>query len=109
MGLRGQRGAIGPWRATGPAALAKKKESRSDSFFLIVDSEVRGTTLQKLIVDSEVRGKTLQKLIIDSEVRGTTLQKLIVSEKKWSEKWSEKSEVKWIHFWSFKFFQFKIY
>ena len=45
---------------------------------VLVDSEVRGTTLQKLIVDSEVRGTTLQKLIVDSEVRGTTLQKLIV-------------------------------
>ena len=44
----------------------------------LVDSKVRGTTLQKLIVDSEVRGTTLQKLIVDSEVRGTTLQKLIV-------------------------------
>ena len=31
----------------------------------IVDSEVRGTTLQNLIVDSEVRGTTLQKLIVD--------------------------------------------
>ena len=41
---------------------------------LIVDSEVRGTTLQKLIVDSEVRGTTLQKLIVVGEVRGTTLQ-----------------------------------
>ena len=30
---------------------------------VLVDSEVRGTTLQKLIVDSEVRGTTLQKLI----------------------------------------------
>ena len=37
---------------------------------LIVDSEVRGTTLQKLIVDSEVRGTTLQTLIMDeSEVK----------------------------------------
>ena len=33
-----------------------------------------------VLVDSEVRGTTLQKLIVDSEVRGTTLQKLIVSE-----------------------------
>ena len=41
---------------------------------VLVDSEVRGTTLQKLIVDSEVRGTTPQKLIVDSEVRGTTLQ-----------------------------------
>ena len=32
-----------------------------------------------LIVDSEVRGTTLQKLIVASEVRGTTLAKLIVS------------------------------
>ena len=37
--------------------------------YVLVDSEVRGTTLQKLIVDSEVRGTTLQKLIVDSEVR----------------------------------------
>ena len=28
---------------------------------VLVDSEVRGTTLQKLIVDSEVRGTTLEK------------------------------------------------
>ena len=48
----------------------------------LVNSEVRGTTLQKLIVDSEVRGTTLQKLIVDNEVRGTTLQKLIASEVK---------------------------
>ena len=44
---------------------------------MVVDSVVRGTTLQKFIVDSEVRGTTLQKLIVDSKVRGTTLQKLI--------------------------------
>ena len=63
---------------------------------MLVDSEVRGTTLQKLIVDSEVRGTTLQKLIVDSEVRGTTLQKLIMDESESevkSEKWKKvKSE-----------------
>ena len=39
---------------------------------VLVDSEVRGTTLQKLIVDSEVRGTTLQKLSVvmdESEVK----------------------------------------
>ena len=34
---------------------------------LVVESEGRGTTLQKLIVESEGRGTTLQKLIVDSE------------------------------------------
>ena len=40
-----------------------------DSTKVIVDSEVRGTNLQKL-VDSEVRDTTLQKLIVQV---GTTL------------------------------------
>ena len=46
---------------------------------VLVDSEVRGTTPQKLIVDSgDTECTTLQKIIVDSQVRGTTLQKLIV-------------------------------
>ena len=50
---------------------------------VLVDSEVRGTTLHKLIVDSEVRGTTLQKLIVVSGgTECTTLQKLIMSEVK---------------------------
>ena len=32
------------------------------------------TRAKRVLVDSEVRGTTLQKLIVDSEVRGTTLQ-----------------------------------
>ena len=64
---------------------------------VLVDSEVRGTTLQKLIVDSKVRVYDstkvivdsvvrLQKLIVAGEVRGTTLQKLIVKSESESEK-----------------------
>ena len=43
-------------------------------------SRPRYRPLLSVLVDSEVRGTTLQKLIVDSEVRGTTLQKLIASE-----------------------------
>ena len=34
---------------------------------IIVDSEVWGTTLQKLIVDNEVRGTIRQKLIVATQ------------------------------------------
>ena len=46
---------------------------------LIVDSEGTRKILQKLIVATqyEVRSTTLQKLIVVSEVRGTTPEKLI--------------------------------
>ena len=85
---------------------------RSIAFKTFFDPRYRPPT--PVLVDSEVRGTTLQKLIVDSEVRGTTLQKLIVSESevkvKW--KWSE-SEVKsekWseVIFWSLIFFCFQI-
>ena len=48
---------------------------------VLVDSEVRGTTLKKLIVDSEVRGMTLQKLIVKSE---SEVMKWWSDEVKWS-------------------------
>ena len=60
----------------------RQRGTRYDYTKVIVDSEVRGTTLQKLIVDSEVRGTTQQKLIVDSEVRGMTLLKLLRGKKK---------------------------
>ena len=56
--------------------------------------------LLELIVHSEVRGTTLQKLIVATqyEVRSTTLAKLIVSELNWSEvKWKW-TELKWEFF-----------
>ena len=40
---------------------------------MLVDSEVRGTTLQKLIVDSEVRGTTPQKLIMDESEKSESI------------------------------------
>ena len=60
-----------------------------------------------LVVDSEVRGTTLQKLIVVGEVREYDSSKLIVKWKlKW--KWSEwVSEVKWCLFWSLNFFIFR--
>ena len=47
---------------------------------------------KRVLVDSEVRGTTPQKLIVDSEGRGTTPQKLIMDESEKSESESEKSE-----------------
>ena len=53
---------------------------RSIAFKTFFDPRYRPPT--PVLVDSEVRGTTLQKLIVDSEVRGTTLQKLIRAEKR---------------------------
>ena len=50
---------------------------------VLVDSEVRGTTLQKLIVDSEVRGTTPQKLIV--KVKWKVKSEKVKKWKKWSE------------------------
>ena len=52
----------------------RKVKFKEISFKTFFDPRYRPPT--PMLVDSEVRGTTLQKLIVDSEVRGTTLQKL---------------------------------
>ena len=54
-----------------------QRNKESDLISLIVASEVRGTTLQKLIVATQY------------EVRSTTLAKLIMNDDEWMNEWSK--------------------